>query len=362
MNMPASAEPRSIRFATGPRLGRLAAAGLAFCAGLFTLACETMAQPKLTVVISSTSFAWLPLYVADGAGYFRDESLNVEISNVKDGAVVVTAILSGNADIAGVGANAVFAARVRNQPVRLLTPMNSEYTSTIFGRKDVFGKKGITENSTLEQKIEAIKGMKVGVINFNSGQHLMFRFLMQRYGGADLDKVAEVVPVGDAGSTLAAMSRGLVDITAFSPPVPQRAVTEGYASVLLDPIRGDIPETRGMVFTAMATTEDTIAKRRTDLGAFVRAIDRANKLIYSDTPKAGEAARKYLATMQSDLYDSGLKALVPATPKSPEVSIAGLKAYYELLKIGGEKYAQGEFDFEASVANDLVREAMKGAR
>lgn len=350
---------RALR-ATRSGFACLGAAGFVLGAALFVQTPTANAQPKLTVVISSTSFAWLPLYVADGAGYFRDENLNVEISNVKDGAVVVTAILSGNADIAGVGANAVFAARVRNQPVRLLTPMNSEYTSTIFGRKDVFEKKGITEKSTLEQKVEAIKGMKVGVINFNSGQHLMFRFLMQRYGNADLDKVAEVVPVGDAGSTLAAMNRGLVDITAFSPPVPQRAVTEGYATILLDPIRGDIPETRGMVFTAMATTDETIAKRPADLGAFVRAIDRANKLIYSDTTKAGEAARKFLSTMQSDLYDSGLRALVPATPKSPEVSIEGLKAYYELLRIGGEKYAQGEFNFEAAVANDLVRDAMKG--
>lgn len=317
------------------------------------------ADPKLSVVVSSTSFAWFPLYVADGAGYFKDEKVDVAISNVKDGAAVVTAIMSADADIAGVGANAIFAARDKKQPVVLLTPMSTEYTSVIFGRKELFEKKGITANSTMAQKIEALKGAKIGVIYFNGAQHTMFRFLMSRYGNAELDKVSEVVPIGDAGATLAAMTRGLIDVTAFSPPVPQRALTEGYGMVLLDPIKGEIPETRGMVFTAMAVTESAAVKKKAELGAFVRAIDKANKLIHADIAKAGQAARKHMSSMQSDLYEAGVRAMVPATPKTPEVSIEGLKTYYALLKFGGEKYAQGAFDFESSVVNNLVRDAIK---
>lgn len=329
---------------------------------LLPAAALAQADPKLKVAVSSTSFAWLPLYVADGAGHFREEKVDVEITNVKDGTVVVSAIVSKNADIAGVGANALFASRRRDQPVKLLVPMNSEYTSVIFGRKEVFEKKGITPQSTLEAKVAAMKGLKIGVISINGAQHQVMRFLMGRYGNADLDKVSEVLPVGDAGATLAAMSRGAVDVTAFSPPVPQRAVGEGYGMVLIDPIRGEIPATRGMVFTAMAVTEELAAARRADLGRFVRAMDRAYRLISADPAKAGQAARKHLASMQADLYDAAMKALVPATPKSPEVSIDGLKVYYELLRAGGEKYAQGDFDFEAAVLNDLVREAMRARR
>lgn len=338
---------------------RALAALVLLLASNFALA---QADPKLKVAVSSTSFAWLPLYVADGAGHFREEKVDVEIVNVKDGTVVVSAIVSKNADIAGVGANALFASRRRDQPVKLLVPMNSEYTSVIFGRRDVFEKKGITPQSTLEAKVAAMKGLKIGVISINGAQHQVMRFLMGKYGNADLDKVSEVLPVGDAGATLAAMSRGAVDVTAFSPPVPQRAIGEGYGMVLIDPIRGEIPATRGMVFTAMAVTEELAAARRADLGRFVRAMDRSYRLISADPAKAGQAARKHLSSMQADLYDAAMKALVPATPKSPEVSIEGLKVYYELLRAGGEKYAQGDFDFEAAVLNDLVREALRARR
>lgn len=321
------------------------------------------AADKLTVVISSTSFAWLPLYVADGAGFFEKEGLEVEIINVKDGAVVVTAILNGDADVAGVGGNSVFAARAAGQPVKLLSPMNTEYTSTIFGRKEVFAKLGITAKSTLEEKIRALKGLKIGVISFNGGQHTMFRFLFAKYAnGAEVDKVAEVVPIGDSANTLAAMRRGSIDVSAFSPPVAEKAVADGYGVILVDTIGGDVPETRGMVFTAMAVTEAALKNRSAKLAAFVRALNSADLLIQSDIAAAGVAARKHLKAMDSELYDIGIRAMQRASPKNAETPIDGLKKYRELLAFGGTAYAKGNFNFEAAVANDFVRDAIAGKK
>jgi NitT/TauT family transport system substrate-binding protein len=342
----------------GNVLRRLVAA--AFVGGVMLLAGHAQAADKLKVVLSSTSFAWLPLYVADGAGLFAKEGLEVEIVNVKDGTVVVTAILNGDADLAGVGGNAVFAARAANQPVKFLTPMNTEYTSTIFGRKDVFAKLGITDKSTLEQKIGALKGLKLGVISFNGGQHTMLRFLFAKYaGGVDVDKAAEIVPIGDAANTLAAMRRGAIDASAFSPPVAEKAVADGYAMILVDTIGGDVPETRGMVFTAMAVTDKGLKDKSKELASFVRAIDAADKLIQSDITTAGNAARKHMASMDSDLYELGIKTMQKASPHDALTPIEGLKKYRELLAFGGTAYAKGDFDFDASTANDFVRNALK---
>jgi NitT/TauT family transport system substrate-binding protein len=321
------------------------------------------AAEKLKVVLSSTSFAWLPLYVADGAGLFAKEGLDVEIVNVKDGTVVVTAILNGDADIAGVGGNAVFASRAAGQPVKFLTPMNTEYTSTIFVRKELFQQAGLTDKSSIEQKMALLKGKKIGVISFNGGQHTMMRFLFAKYvGGVDVDKAAEIVPIGDSANTLAAMRRGAIDASAFSPPVPEKAVADGYASILLDMIAGEVPETRGMVFTAMAVTEKALTEKSKRLAAFVRAIDAADKLIQADILAAGKAARKHMTAMDSDLYELGIRAMKPASPQGAETPIAGLKKYRELLAFGGTAYAKGDFDFEASVSNQFVRDALAGKK
>jgi NitT/TauT family transport system substrate-binding protein len=350
--------------AAGDRLSLRVGSALALCVIWILMACSAgHAAEKLKVVISSTSFAWLPLYVADGAGFFKKEGLDVEIVNVKDGAVVVTAILNGDADVAGVGGNSVFAARAAGQPVRLLSPMNTEYTSTIFGRKEVFAKLGIGPKSTLEEKIRALRGLKIGVISFNGGQHTMLRFLFAKYAeGAEVDKVAEIVPIGDAANTLAAMRRGAIDVSAFSPPVAEKAVSDGYGVILIDTIGGDVPETRGMVFTAMAVTESALNNKAGKLAAFVRGLNAADRLIQSDLAAAGAAARVHLKTMESDLYELGLRAMQKASPPGAETPIDGLKKYRELLAFGGVAYAKGDFDFDAAVANDFVGDAIAGKK
>ncbi len=341
---------------------RLALAGVAIAAGLVASG-VAQANEKLKVALSSTSFAWFPLYVAEGAGLFQKEGLDVELFNAKDGSVVITAILNGDADVAAIGANGLFAARAAGQPIKMLTPMNTEYTSNIFGRKDVLEKAGITAQSTLEQKVAALKGLKIGVIYFNGAQHTMMKFLYAKYGGGgDIDKVAEIVPIGDAANTLAAMRRGTIDVSAFSPPVPERAIADGYGMMLLDAIAGDIPDTRGMVFTGMGVTEKALTDRSKALAAFVRGLDAANKLIQSDIMAAGAAARKHMTAMDSGLYELGFKAMQRASPKGAETPIEGLKKYRELLAFSGTAYAQGDFDFEASVANDFVRDALAGKK
>ena len=117
-----------------------------------------------------------------------------------------------------------------------------------------------------------------------------------------------------------------------------------------------------MVFTAMAVTQSALKSRAARLGAFVRGINAADLLIQSDIAAAGTAARKHLKSMESDLYELGIKAMQKASPKNAETPIDGLKKYRELLAFGGTAYAKGDFDFEAAVANDFVREALAAKR
>jgi NitT/TauT family transport system substrate-binding protein len=349
---------REVRHRTAGEAARrlLRAACLAFALPAF--AAGAGAETKMTVAVSSTSFAWLPLYVAEGAGLFKEEGLAVEIVNIKDGAAVTAALLNGNADVAGIGANSLFAARERKQPMVMLTPMTVEYTSNVFARAELLKEKGIDGNAPIKARVEALKGTKIGVISFGGGQHNILKFLMRQYGDADIDDVAEIIPVGDASATLAAMRRGAIDVSAFSPPVPERAVKDGYGAILINMIRGDVPETRGMVVTGLAVVEPQLEKNKEALAAFVRAIDRADKLVHADLAKAGKGARKYFSAMPDDVFELGMAAMQPATPKGAEVSTEGLMQYYRVLASGGSTFAQGSFDAEAAVANDFVRAAL----
>lgn len=311
---------------------------------------------KFSIAIGSTSFAFFPIYVAHGSGFFRDEGLDVDIINVPANATPVAAILSGSADLAGLGTQAGFAAIDKAQPIRFLMPIMNEYTSTIFAHKDVLKQKGVSRASPMKDRVEAMKGLKLASTAIGAGPHLMYKYLFAKYaGGVDVDKVAEVVPIGNANETLAGMQRGVVQVSAFSPPVAEKAVADGYAEVLIDFINGDVPEIKGSVYIVLAASEDKLKKDPEGVKAFIRAMDRANRLAQTDLVKAGEAAREFMKGMESDLYSLGVKAIGPALPTEPTTSAEGLQRFMSLLEVGGYRY---KVDYEKVIANDLVRQAI----
>lgn len=338
------------------RLVRIVSVILLAALAVWSAPRDAVAQgKKFSIVIGSTSFAFFPIYVAHGAGYFREEGLDVDIINVPANATPVAAILSGNADLAGLGTQAGFSALDKNQPIRIVMPLMNEYTSTIFAHKDVLKQKGVSRASPLKDRVEAMKGLKLASTAIGAGPHLMYKYLFAKYAGVDVDKVAEVVPIGNAGETLAGMQRGIVHVSAFSPPVAEKAVADGFAEVLIDFINGDVPEIKGSVYIILAATEDKLKKDPEGVKAFIRAIDRANKLAQTDLVKAGDAAREFMKSMQSDLYGLGVKAIGPALPIEPTTSIEGLKRFMGLLEVGGYRY---NVDYEKAIANDLVRQAI----
>ncbi len=331
---------------------------LAFAAILATSIGSSRAAElkKVSLALGSTSFAWFSIFVAHGAGFFEDEGLDVDIISVGANQTPVAAILSGGADIAGIGVQAAFAARDKKQPVKLLAPVAQAYTSTMFIRKDTAKKLGISRSSPLEERVKALKGLNLATTAIGAGPHLMYKFLFAKYGGGlNADKDATVVPVGNSHATLAAMSKGVVDVSAFSPPVPQKAIADGYAETLIDFINGDVPETLGMVYTALAISEKKLNDDPEMLAAFLRALDKGGKLAHSDKKRAGEAARKFMKGLDSGLYDEAVDAIIGSVPKSVEMPTDGLEKYMNILKGGGYKYT---VDFDDLVINDFVKKSL----
>ncbi|MCW5750398.1 MAG: ABC transporter substrate-binding protein [Alphaproteobacteria bacterium] len=337
----------------------LAVLGISLAVATVAPAAEAQGR-KFSIVIGSTSFAFFPIYVAHGSGFFKDEGLDVDIVNVPANATPVAAILSGNADIAGLGTQAAFSALDKGQPLRIVMPIMNEYTSTIFAHKDVLKQKGVSRQSPLKDRVEAMRGLKLASTAIGAGPHLMYKYLFAKYAnGTDVDKVAEVVPIGNAGETLAGMQRGIVHVSAFSPPVAEKAVADGFAEILIDFIGGDVPEIKGSVYIILAATEEKLKRDPEGVRAFIRAMHRANQLAKTDLMKAGEAAQPFMRNMQSDLYGLGVKAIGPALPTEPTVSVDGLKRFMSLLEVGGYKY---KVDYEKAIANDLVKQAIAEAK
>src|ERR1044072_114751 len=76
---------------------------------------------------TTTSSAHLPVWVAKDAGLFSKAGLNVEPVQIRGGALITMAIISGSLQFAGAGAESVVAARIEGGDVALLAcPVDSD--------------------------------------------------------------------------------------------------------------------------------------------------------------------------------------------------------------------------------------------
>lgn len=69
---------------------------------------------------TTTSSSHLPIWVAKDAGLFSKAGLNVEPVHIRGGALITMAIISGNLQFSGAGAESVVAARIEGGDVVLL--------------------------------------------------------------------------------------------------------------------------------------------------------------------------------------------------------------------------------------------------
>src|SRR5262245_28034830 len=83
----------------------------ALCA--FWLPCRQAYTQELRRILYGTtaSPSQLPVWVAKDAGFFEKQGLNVEPVQIRGGSLITVAILTGNLQFSGAGAESVVAAR-----------------------------------------------------------------------------------------------------------------------------------------------------------------------------------------------------------------------------------------------------------
>jgi ABC-type nitrate/sulfonate/bicarbonate transport system substrate-binding protein len=152
------------------------------------------------------------------------------------------------------------------------------------------------------------------------------------------------------------MKRGIIDVSAFSPPVPEKAEADDIGEVLIDFIGGDVPAIKGSIYVVLVVSEEKLKKDGPMVAAFLRAIEKANKLADKDLVAAGKAAKVMMGAMESELYSRGVKAMAPALPKTATTSVKGLQTFKDLLISAGYKF--DTLDVSKITVNDFVEQAL----
>src|SRR5215475_7310176 len=116
---------------------------------------------KLRVTIPVPVLPFYPLYVARDHGDFAKHGLDVEIITTSGDGPDVDALIAGSVQFTVSTPNRLLTSYEQGKPLLAIMNMANRNAIDCVMNKDVAARVGITENTPLDQKLRALKGLKV---------------------------------------------------------------------------------------------------------------------------------------------------------------------------------------------------------
>jgi NitT/TauT family transport system substrate-binding protein len=201
-------------------IGRLAVVLLALAAACTAASAQT--QVRLAVG-GRTALFYLPLNVTDRLGYFKDEGLDVAISDFAGGGRALQALMGGSADVVTGSFDHTIQMHAKSQPIMAVVQL---------GRFPGFVLALVGPKAAAYRSPADLKGMKIGVTAPGSSTHFMVLHMMAQAGLKPDD--ASFVSVGAGQTAIAAARRGEIDALVSVDPVINLLDSEKAIRIVAD--------------------------------------------------------------------------------------------------------------------------------
>ena len=316
------------------KLLTLALAVGALCLSGFSPA-RAQAPKKVKITIPVVAHSMTPVFLAQNKGFFSDEKLEVDVTSTNGGGPDIRALIAGDVDFSfTTGDNVILAQQEGKKLVMVMSGLNRLFINWAM-HKEVAKSKGITESMPLAEKIKALKGLTVGVTNPGALTAHLAAFVVRK-AGYNPQQDVHIIPIGSGPTWLAALENRKVDVALTAPPVPDTAISRGYAILLINNARGEDPSIPEFLMENLIARPDTVAKDGDTIRRMVRALTRANQWALQNKPEqVADALKPSMTTIQPDLLLAGVQAVLPALSKDGRISERSVQVTQDILEQAG---------------------------
>ncbi|MEO7242061.1 MAG: ABC transporter substrate-binding protein [Variovorax sp.] len=309
-----------------------------------TIACASLAGPRVfaqgkpektkvaIAVGGKAAFYYLPLTITEQLGYFKDEGLDVEISDFAGGSRALQAVVGGSADVASGAYEHTINLQAKNQI----------YTAFVLqGRAPQIAIGVSTKSMSGYREVSDLRGKKIGVSAPGSSTNMVANLVLSRAGIKPGD--VSFIGVGTAAGALAAMRSGQIDAISNTDPVMTMLEQKGDVKIIRDTrtLKGTRDVFGGMMPAAcLYASAEFLAKNPNTCQALANAIVHSLKWlqtagpgdIIKTVPEAyllGDRAL-YLASFDKVREAIAIDGLIP--PDGPKTALAAIASFDDSVK------------------------------
>jgi len=235
---------------------------------------ERSADARIVVGVSTVNVAFLPIYVTQDKGFFKDEGLDVLVVMFNAGATNLQAMIGGDVQIMAGGVPETVLARAGGADIRNFWAISNVMPFQIYG-------------SAAMKSLKESKGKKFAISRFGSLSEFLTRSAL-RHSGVD-PKDVTMMQIGATPARFTTLATGVVDATILWFPVTERAKAAGMTK-LFD-LKDLYPNWTNVGFISR---EGWLAKEKEQTMRFLRAYQRGIKHTIENRDDGIKALRKYV--------------------------------------------------------------------
>lgn len=311
---------------------------------------QTPRKVKMTIPVIAHSMT--PVFLAQNKNFFAEEKLEVDVTSTNGGGPDIRALIAGDVDFCfTTGDNVVLAQQEGKKLVMVTSGLHRLFINWAM-HKDTAKAKGISESMPLAEKIKSLKGLTVGVTNPGALTAHLAAFVVRK-AGYNPQQDVQIIPIGSGPTWLAALENHKVDVALTAPPVPETAISRGFAIMLINNAKGEDPSIPEFLMEDLIARPDTLAKDADLVRRMVRALTRANRWALQSTPEqVADALKPSMTTIAPDLLLSGVKSVLPALSNDGRISDRSLQITQDVLEQAG--ILKKRIPYSEIVSNDFL--------
>jgi NitT/TauT family transport system substrate-binding protein len=232
------------------------------------------ANARIVVGVSTVNVAFLPVYVTQDKGFFKDEGLDVLVVMFNAGATNLQALIGGDVQIMAGGIPETVLARASGVDIKNFWAISNLMPFQIYG-------------SPSFKSLKDSKGKKFAISRFGSLSEFLTRSSVRRFG-VDPKEIT-MLQIGATPARFTTLVAGMVDATVLWFPVTERARGAGF-NLLFD-LKELYPEWSNVGFIAR---DPWLAKEKEQTIKFLRAFQRGVRHTRDNREDGIAALRKYV--------------------------------------------------------------------
>jgi ABC-type nitrate/sulfonate/bicarbonate transport system substrate-binding protein len=257
-------------------------------------------SPKIPFPYGPMGLNSMPWIVAKEANLFEKNGLNVDMIFVGVSTVMVQSMLSGSANVAGLGGPAVVSNVLRGGDIIQIAATVPYFTQSLMVRPQ------ITE-------LGGLRGKKVGITRFGAVTDLALRALLERNNIKDVT----ILQMGGLAETMAGLSKGSVDGSMVSPPHNYTLLKQGFREIVSPK---DLRKLGiGFLTNGVVARRSYAAGNRDIVVRIIKATAEGTKLMTTNEALTKKLIAKYLHIDDPELLQQSYLYVVENFAREPAV-------------------------------------------